>query len=176
MKLKKKTIKIFSIILLALILLFFALYKILDNGVTEYYSQYWVNESINSSKMENVFVTQLKSNTSKIYFNNYEISLDEVWIEKVSKINYQFLIIKQKEILNRYRLVITLKQKISDESLEIPFVLEDKGSGFVYTGYNSNEIYYDELSFEEINEDTIKVSLVKNLADERSNQLIFTKI
>lgn len=175
MNLKKKTIKIFSITLFILVLILFALYKELDNGVIEYYSQYWVNDSINSSKKENVFVTKLKPNTSKISFNNYDILIDEAWIEKTSKISYQFLFISQKEILDRYRLVLTLKNKISKESIEIPFVLENRESGFVYTGYNSKEIFYEELSFSEINQDTIKVSLVNSLSDKRNNQLLFVK-
>jgi hypothetical protein len=92
---KLSALQLCPILAIVILLMIWAMNKIVSNAIDASYSSMQVSSSITVSKEKGVFLSEPKVSDRKLKIDKYEVIIKDVWIEQRTRIEYKFLLFRQ---------------------------------------------------------------------------------
>ena len=135
-------LRIAGIALLVVVLLAAAAFRVVDVGVTEFYSRGWISESAADAARRGVLRAQPTVIGSRQLYEGDSLSIAEAWIEQITRIEYKWYLQRRVIALPRHRLVLRAAPgwRPTDYSCDRWLVYSDT----IRLGESGSRLFFDE--------------------------------
>ncbi len=143
----------------------------------EYHSQDRVSRSSADAKQNGVYIGVAVIQPSEVEWKGRRLRFEDVWVEEVSRMRYQFLLFPKRVRIGKYRIcfaVDDITPWLQGRSLERPpfFVAESKGSSLAEHWFKGSLVFSKDV--ETPKAPPLHISFINDWSSERKNDITIT--